>query len=140
MVLPDIYLKSIYPLCASIILLLKVKPIPEPSFLVVKYGMNKFSLIFSGTPIPLSIMVKLTRLLLFKIEISIIGLSISINPYKQLDNKLIIACSICCLSALIIVSLKLLNFISIPFNSISINKRFARTYKKYQNQQTLFLF
>lgn len=114
--MPDIDLKSIYLLCASIIFLLNVKPIA------------------------LSIMIKLTRLLLFKIEISIIGLSISINPYKQLDNKLIIACSICCLSALIIVSLKLLNFISIPFNSISINKRFARTYKKYQNQQTLFLF
>ena len=47
--------KKILPPCASIILRVNVSPIPEPSFLVVKYGIKICSLIFSAIPIPLSI-------------------------------------------------------------------------------------
>ena len=42
------------PLCIMTICLERLSPIPEPSFLVVKNGMNIRSIISSGIPVPLS--------------------------------------------------------------------------------------
>ncbi|MNH38117.1 hypothetical protein D3C73_1519190 [compost metagenome] len=51
---PDTELKRIIPPAFSIEFLTKASPIPIPELLVVKFGVNTFSLISSAIPLPVS--------------------------------------------------------------------------------------
>ena len=69
------------PLCASIILytIERPKPVPFPTFLVVKKGSNNFSLISLLKPIPLSFMVIKRYSLLAVVEILMIPSLLSVS-------------------------------------------------------------
>ena len=81
-VFPSFDLKWIFPLWASTILLVSVKPIPEPFFLVVKYGIKILSFIASGIPTPLSVKVILT--LLFSSSSLIVMIRFSLMVVKKM--------------------------------------------------------
>ena len=87
---------SILPLCNRIICRDKLRPMPLPSFLVVKKGTNILSRTSVGIPRPLSCTsIKVFPSLVLAVLISIVGFSTSLAASIAFLSKLMRACCIC---------------------------------------------